>query len=97
MKILQILVLILSFAVFVNAQNKSRSCGTVRDEYKAAITSAPIEGKSNKGKRFKVNTDSDGNFDLEIFDGLYKILIKADGYKKTILKINYGLLLVHPV
>ena len=47
------------------------------------------ENGSNKGKRFKVNTDSDGNFDLEIFDGLYKILIKADGYKKTILKINY--------
>ena len=86
MKVLQILVLVLGLVVFANAQNKSRFCGTITDEYKDVISNATVKGESNEGNKFNVNTDSDGNFDLEIFDGLYKILIKADGFKKVIMK-----------
>ena len=45
-----------------------------------------LKDKSSKGNKFKTNTDSNGNFNLEIFDGLYKIMIKADGFKKVVLK-----------
>lgn len=70
----------------VNAQNKSRFCGTITDEQGAVILNATVEGKSSKGNSFKINTDSNGNFDTEIFDGLYKILIKADSFKKVVMK-----------
>jgi hypothetical protein len=86
MKIFQILVLIFGLTVFVNAQNKQRFCGTIRDEQGAIIANATVEGKSSKGYKIKVNTDTDGNFDTEILDGLYKILIRADGFKKKIIK-----------
>jgi len=86
MKVLHTLVLIIGLAVFANAQNKSRFCGTITDEQGAVLPVTAIEGKSSKGNKFKINTDSNGNFDTEIFDGLYKILIKASGFKKVVMK-----------
>ncbi|MDQ2747095.1 MAG: carboxypeptidase-like regulatory domain-containing protein, partial [Acidobacteriota bacterium] len=67
-------------------ENKTRFCGTITDEQGAVILNASIEGKSSKENNFKINTDSSGSFDTEIFAGLYKILIKADGFKKVVMK-----------
>jgi len=86
MKILQVLVLIICLVVLANAQNKSRFCGSVIDEQNAALPNAIVEAKLDKGKTFKIKVDSEGNFDIEIPDGLYKILIKADGFKKVVMK-----------
>ena len=86
MKILQVLVLIFVLTVSITAQKKSTFCGTITDEQKAVVPNANVEGKSSKGNKFETITDSDGNFDIEIFDGLYKILIKAEGFKKIVMK-----------
>lgn len=67
-------------------KNKSNYCGTIRDEFGAVIPSAEVEGKSSNGKKFKTSTNENGEFEIEVIDGIYNILIKAESYKKAVLK-----------
>lgn len=56
------------------------------DELDAIIPNVIIEGKSSKKNTFKTKTDSNGNFEIEVIDGLYKISISHDGFKKIVFK-----------
>jgi len=67
-------------------QNVSRICGTVMDKMRAILPGVTIKAKSYKKGTFKTTTDAEGNFDLEIPDGLYKIIMKKSGFKKVVMK-----------
>ena len=67
-------------------QNVSRLCGTLTDRMRAVIPGASIKAKSNKKGTFRTATDAEGNFEMEMPDGVYKIIMKASGFKKVVLK-----------
>jgi hypothetical protein len=67
-------------------ENKSKLCGTMFDELRAVIPGVIIKAKSNKKVSFQTTSDKDGNFEMELPDGLYKIIIKHSGFKKVIMK-----------
>jgi len=67
-------------------QNTSKLCGTLFDAARALIPGAMIIAKSYKKGIFKTTADAEGNFEMEIPDGLYKIIIKQSGFKKVVMK-----------
>lgn len=85
MRFLYVSILVFCFASLTNGQ-KTKFCGIITDEVGAIIPSAAIEGKSSKGEKFKTVTNSKGQFEIEVVDGIYKILIKAESFKKAVLK-----------
>ena len=69
-----------------DGKNTSKLCGTIFDQARAVIPEVVIKAKSNKKGTFQTTTDAQGNFEMELPDGLYKIIIKASGHKKVIMK-----------
>ena len=86
MKVLQIIILIVSFSLVVCGQSKSKFCGTIRDETGAIIFDAKVEAKLNKSKIYITYSDKEGNFEIEIPDGVYEIKVTANTFKKVVLK-----------
>lgn len=69
-----------------NGKNISKLCGTIFDPERAPIPGVIIIAKSNNKGIFKTTSDEEGNFEIEIPDGVYKIIIKTYGFKKVVMK-----------
>ncbi len=63
-----------------------RVCGTVADDVGAIIPNAKVEIKLTGKKTFVTYSDENGEFNIEIPKGVYKISISANSFKKTVLK-----------
>ena len=61
---------IFGLTILANAQNKSRFCGTITGEQGTIIPNATVEGKSSKGNKLKIITDSNRSLDTETLDEL---------------------------
>jgi len=73
-----------------SAQERSQICVVVLDEYGASIPKSkvafiPISRSASQGMVELIAND-EGRVDTEMVNGVYKIRIKADSYKKVILK-----------
>jgi uncharacterized GH25 family protein len=86
MKVLQSSFLILGFVLFCPGQNKAKVCGTIADDVGAIIPDAKVEIKLNNKKTFVTYSDENGEFNIEIPTGIYKISISADSFKESVLK-----------
>jgi hypothetical protein len=80
MKFLQILVLILGLAIFVNAQ-KTLLNGILADETGAVISNTKVTATSNDRRTYQVWTNEYGVYRLEIPFGIYSIEFEAVGFK----------------
>lgn len=71
-------------------QAKMRFCGTVRDEQGASIPGVTVnlkpEARSRTRTKYKFLTDTEGNFNIEVLDGLYEIIFSVSSFKKRVLK-----------
>lgn len=97
MKILQTLVLILVLAVFANAQ-KTIVTGTIYDAYGARIARSKVTAVNQKGEKFEVAANEDGDYTLNLPYNPYQptslsyrlakydITVEAVGFEKFTLK-----------
>jgi hypothetical protein len=80
--------MILGLALVGLSQN--RYCMTVRDMVGGVIPKAVIKFSPKKKlasrTKYKLVTDDKGSVDKILMDGIYDIIVKADGFKKTVLK-----------
>ena len=90
MKILLSIGIILIVSGLALAQEKSRFCMTIRDEVGATIQKPIIKFNPTKQSRsqikYKFTGDSDGQIDVEVIDGVYDIEVRAETYRKVVLK-----------
>ena len=97
MKVLQILSLILSLAVFANAQ-KTVLTGNVYDAYGALIVKSKVTAVNQKGEKFEAFTNEDGAYTLNLPYNEYQpanvgfriakydLIVEAHGFEKFTLK-----------
>jgi len=96
MKFLQVLVLIIGFAVLANAQNvsqrgdKSTLSGTVFDQHGAVISQTKVTFTDNSGKVFAIFTNEDGVYEIELIEGKYTIEFYKAYFKPYKIE-NYNL------
>jgi Carboxypeptidase regulatory-like domain len=69
-----------------SAKKIIRVCGTITDDVGAIVQNAKVEIKLTGKKTFVTYSDENGEFNIEIPTGIYKISISAESFKKTVLK-----------
>jgi hypothetical protein len=84
MKVLRVLILIFALSVFANAQ-KAVLSGTVQDFFGAVIPNGNIKAADDKGKTFSTQTNENGDYKLELPQGVYKIEVTFLPYSKFII------------
>lgn len=91
MKFLQILVLIVGFVAFANAQ-KAILTGTVYDANGAVIPQAKVIAINEKGEKFETLTNETGEYILKLYFNQYgsiakyDITVEKDGFATRVLK-----------
>ena len=89
MKILQILALIFGLGICANAQNTEKIfvlSGTVYDSVKAVIPATKLIAKNNDGRIFRVISNDEGVYKIELPFGKYTLEFNRDGFKNYIVK-----------
>ena len=90
MKIIYLLILIGSFSAIGFAQASSGFCITVTDEVGAYVPNAKVKltptRQSKSQTKYEFVTGEDKGLDVKVLEGIYDISIRANNYKKVVLK-----------
>ena len=90
MSIFGIVGLVFWLSILGFSQGQSRYCMTVRDDVGGAIPKATVifspTKRSSSRTKYELVADDEGSIDKTLVDGIYDITVKAEGFKKTILK-----------
>lgn len=84
MKFLQILVLILGFAIYADAQKIALS-GVLYDANGAVIVGATVKAINKKGDGFETRSNDEGIYIINLSPEIYKISFEQPGFKKFII------------
>ncbi len=72
------------------AKETTHFCGTVRDELGATVPYVSFRFKPTKQSqsrtKYNLKTDSDGQLDVMVMDGVYDIEVRAESFKRIVLK-----------
>ena len=74
-------IMLFALGIAINAQNATLT-GTVTDEYGALIPDAKIEVLGEADKVYRVLTNSDGGYRIEVPSGLYKISVSRTPFTR---------------